>query len=568
MELAKGVPCLLRQIGALVVLAFVTPLGAQIGPRVAPAPLDVPAAPAAASSSIRIDLQLSPVPVDTLVLAEPVVVAAFRFKGLRTVRADELLQVLSAWVGRPLSSADLGQAMHQVTERLRTRGLLLAYAYAPRQAISNGVVEVVVVEGRIGDIALDVVDGTRVRRGVVERFLETVQPGETIRRDNVEHSLLLLNDLPGTRVDASFSTGVRQETADASIRVSNDGNAVSGSFAVDNAGLRSVGEYRADLSLRVASPFNLGDLLTVGALQSSGGGQTVGVLTYGLPVNGLGTRVGVRLAEQRYRLRKEFAVLDAHGEDNGVTWMASHPLLRRSDRNLTLALSYSRFAFDDRLDAVGFRSEVRHDVTALGLAYDNRDGWMGGGVNLIQAQYLAGKATQENQVLAALDSSPGGLGVYGPFSLLRARVQREQAVATDVSAYFSLTAQAASKNLDAGPELAFGGPDAVRGYPVGELYADEGYVARLEIRKGLRLVAGSRTTLSAFFDQGRARINKDPFPGDPANVRSMGSYGVGVAHVQGRLFSIQTWLAWRTGEPSVSAPDRTPRGWVSMVVWF
>ena len=51
-----------------------------------------------------------------------------------------------------------------------------------------------------------------------------------------------------------------------------------------------------------------------------------------------------------------------------------------------------------------------------------------------------------------------------------------------VSLYGAIYGQFASKNLDISEKMGLGGMYAVRAYPVGEAYADEGYVVNLEAR--------------------------------------------------------------------------------------
>ena len=552
----------------LLALALIAPAWlacAQVAPRVES--LDVPAAPLAQPPA-RLDLQLSPAPIERLVLGAPVQVNAFRFRGAHTVPEAELVRAVTPWTGRRLGTEELAQAADALTGRLREMGLLVAQAYVPRQEIRDGVVEIVVLEGRIGAIRLEVPEGARLSRAAAERFLAALRPGDTLRRDNVEHHLLILNDLPGTRLGAALVTGSEPDTADLRIKLDDDGNPVTGSLTLDNAGLPAAGDYRADLNLRLRSPLGIGDLISVRVRQSSSGGQTLGSLTYGLPVNGLGTRIGVRFVEQRYRISEEFTLLGLHGEQYSASLLASHPLIRRSDHNLTLGLSYSNIEFKDSIDVVAVANETRHRVASVSLASDFRDRLFGNAATALQAQLFSGRVLLLGPGAAAQDAAPGGLNVGGSFAMLRFRAERLQAIDGDSSVFFGIHGQIASKNLDAGPELVLGGPDAVRAYPVGELYADQGFVARIEYRRDIALSSGSRTTLSAFVDQARVHINRNPLRGDPSNKRGLGGYGLGLRHAIGEGVAIQSWFAWRTSEKSATAPERSPRVWVSVVTSF
>jgi hemolysin activation/secretion protein len=553
----------MRSAFCLVLLAAGAAYGQAVSPP-KPPPIDVPLPPTAPRDSLQLELRAAPRPA--LRVDAPVTVRAFRVTGATVVPAGELETALESWTGRPLAAEDLAKAAAAVAARLRNAGLLLAEAYVPEQAIQDGVVEIAVFEGRIGAVRLDVAPDARLRRAVAERFLAAMRGGELIRGDNVEHSLLLLNDLPGVRVDAKVVPGSAAGSADFLVGVADDGGAVSGSLTLDNGGLDSTGPYRADLVARWRSPLGLGDQLAARLLGSDTGGQQLASLVYGVPVNGLGTRVGVRYAEQRYRLGREFAELEAHGDSRATSLLAGHPIVRRSDRNVNVVGSYTDLQFSDRRDAVGLVSDTVHRVMGLGAAADLRDGLLGGGLTALQVQYLRGKVTLETPAAAELDAGPGGLNVAGDFSTWRLRLQRAQALTKRTSVHATVVVQTASKNLDAGPELALGGPEAVRAYPAGELYADEGTFGRLELRQGFVFYRDWQTTFSAFGDWAHARINKNPLPGDPANVRSLAGYGLGLHQALGADLAVQLWVAWRDGPPATSEADRSPRGWFS-IVW-
>jgi hemolysin activation/secretion protein len=548
---------------AALALAAAGALGQNV-PRLEP--LDVPAAPSSPPS--RVEFNLPPLAPGNWIPTEKVQVRGFRFNGLHSVPEALLQDFVAQWVGRSLDGAQLAELAAALTAKLRDTGLLIAQAWIPDQEARDGFVRVEVVEGRIGSVQLDTDGSSRLRRNVAERFLAPIRPGDVATRANVEQSLLVLNDLPGIRLDAALTAGANSEQADVRVKVVDDGAPISGTIRVDNAGLRAAGEIRGDINVRLRSPLGLGDLASARYLQSSGAGQTLASLTYGLPVSGYGTRVGLRVAEQRYRLNKEFTPLEATGDQHAIAMLASHPLIRRSDHNLMLAASYSETSYLDRLGAFALTSNSRHRVAAVSATYDSRDAWLGGGANGFQFQQLRGRAIQKDPFFLALDTDPGGLNVYGRYSVTRYRAQREQSLDRSTSLYIAMNGQFASRNLDAGAELPLGGPDGVRAYPVGELYADEGYIARVELRRRFSITDASTTALIAFIDEARVRINRNPLPGDPANRRGLGAYGFGVAHAAGRGLALQAWFAWRMSESAFTAPDRSPRVWVALTAAF
>ena len=82
----------------------------------------------------------------------------------------------------------------------------------PQQDVLNGVVEIAVLEGKLGDIAVEGKEHYSdrfIRRG----FTSVVTDG-VVRHDSLERSLLLLNEHPNLNVAASLEPGTSPGTTD------------------------------------------------------------------------------------------------------------------------------------------------------------------------------------------------------------------------------------------------------------------------------------------------------------------------------------------------------------------
>jgi hemolysin activation/secretion protein len=529
---------------------------------------DLPQVPEPAPPPASIDLRVPP-PARAVELAAPVTVRVFRVVGATSIDAAELQGILTPWVGRPIGSAELEQAVNALRTALRSRGLLVADAFVPAQEMTDGVLTVVVTEGRIGRVRVERAPDLRLRPGTVDAFLSAIQPGAPIRRDNVEHRLLLLNDLPGAKVSGSIVPGSELGTTDLLLDIENEPR-IAGRIGFDNAGMRGLGELRAIGELRFPGALGYGDQLTARLMQTAEGGrQTLASATYGLPVNGYGTRVGVRYVEQRYRVGREFAALRANGENRAFSLLASHPLRRRSDHNLGVEASYSEASYHDRQDAVSFSSASRQRFGAFAVTFDERDAWLGGGASALRLQLLSGEAILETPILAALDASPGGLGVAGRFHVLRMSADRRQVLGGATDILLSLRGQLASKNLEPGTELTVAGPNAVRALPTGELFADQGFIARADLRRVFSIFDAGPTLGRLFVDAARVETNRNAIAGDPANVRKVSGYGIALDQSLRQSVVLQVSLAWQaSGREPRTAPPRDPRVWASATVHF
>jgi hemolysin activation/secretion protein len=129
----------------------------------------------------------------------------------------------------------------------------------------------------------------------------------------------------------------------------------------------------------------------------------------------------------------------------------------------------------------------------------------------------------------------------------------------------------ASKNLDISEKMELGGAYAVRAYPEGESYGDEGYVATIEARLLLpEFGAGlpGRLQLIAFVDNGGVRYDRNRyFTGDRS--RNLTGAGVGVNWFAGNSFLVKAAYAHRIGDARVtSEPDKSGRVWVQLSKFF
>jgi hemolysin activation/secretion protein len=536
--------------------------GAQ--PRPEPLPL-----PEQAGPRDPLELRVAPSAPASVQLAAPLFVRAFRIVGAGPAETAALEALLAPWTARTLDASELTLLVGRLTSALHERGLLVAQVQVPAQDAADGVLTLMVLEGRIGKVRVDAAPDLRLRAETLDAFLSGLAPGETLRRDNVERQLLLLNDLPGSRLQGNLVPGSEAGTADLALAIENEPRA-TGRLVLDNAGMRGLGDYRAIGEMRLPSPLGHGDQLSARVMHAFDGGRhTIASATYGIPVNGRGTRVGVRYIEQRYRIGREFDALRANGDSNAVSVLASHPLVRRSDRNLGIEASYTHVAYHDRQDAVSFTSDSRQRVASLSMTFDTRDAWLGGGVSALHAQVLSGETILETPLIALLDTGPGGLGVAGRFHVLRLRAERSQALSPDSELFVWVRAQLASKNLDPGTEMAAAGLDAVRAYPTGELYGDQGVVARIEYRRVFSVLQPRATLGRVFFDAARVDLNRDPLPGDSRNSRELSGYGVAVDQAIRGGISLHAILAWRaSGGRPITAPDRDPRLWVAAQIRF
>ena len=507
-----------------------------------------------------------------------VVVNGFRITGNTIYPEDLLLAEVKEFVGKEQTIDGLNDAATKVRAYYRERGYFLVQAYLPQQEIKGGVIEIAVIEARIGKVGLNLKAGTRYSetlvRGIIEQHLKE---GAIITETSLETPLLLLNDLPNATVTSEIKPSQTVGAADLVISVSDDApSLVSGSIDADNYGNRYTGAWRGGISLNLSNPFALGDQLSYRGFTTDED-MLFQRAAYVVPVGYWGTRVGVAYSDFQYRLGKDFAPLLAHGQGTVKTVYAFHPFIRTRGANLILQAAYETKTLNDRVDTTSSNVDRIINTAKLGLVGDFRDSVFGGGLNSYSYTVTEGHGTINQAAVLAVDQAANGPHTAGSFAKSNYEFRRLQKLTDNSNLLIAIQGQKGSKNLMSAEKFSLGGPSGVRSYPTGEALGDTGVIFQAEYRyivPGSRL-GGGDVSLSGFYDQGWVRINENPLPatGNPAvdnNSRTLTGYGIGASIGRDSDYILRWMAAWKLeNEAAQSDPaPRNPRVWVQAIKWF
>lgn len=500
-----------------------------------------------------IDLDLPDAPQDQAMTGGPTVaISRFTLQGNRAISSEELLALLADLQGRTLTFGELQVGANRLTRLYRERGYPLARSYLPMQQVSEGVVNILVMEGRFGAIRLT--NDSRLSDDAVAAPLATLKPGDTVRADALESALLALRALPGIEAKATLQPGASVGLTDLVVNATS-APFITGGVDLDNYGNRYTGAYRLGLSLDANSPLNLGDRLSL-RLLGSNEDQRYARLAWQLPLGTKGTQLGLAYSAMRYELGKSFAGLDAHGEARIASLFALQPLRRTRDLSLYAQAQLDAKALEDNIGfgAAKIHSEKQSRVATLTLNGNSRDGWGGGGVNSFALSVSPGR----------LDCS-GACAVPESFVKVAPSLLRLQRLSDRFSLSTQLQGQWANENLDSSEKFALGGAFGVRAYPQGEASGDEGWMANLELRYAL---AESWQAI-VFLDHGQVTLDKNPAPASTAtNDRRLTGSGIGLSWMQ-QGWQVSTSAAWKTdGNTILSGPDRSPQFWARLSKGF
>ena len=500
---------------------------ANCAPSAAPAPQTMPAAPAAPPASFRLE--------------------GVRLSGVQALDAAELDALTAPYLHRAVTLADLEALAQQIGEKYRARGYFLAQAVVPVQTVQNGIVEISVIEGRLGEITVNVAPDAPITEAWVRVFLAPLQSGQALSGPEYERVMLLLSDLPGVRVSSQLEEGAQTGTTDLTVDVT-AARRWSFSLDADNQGVKETGRYRAGGSMRWASPFGIGDNLDARLMLSNTADLTLGRISYEAPLGARGLRAGLGFARINYQLGGEYADLDPYSIADIFDVSLSYPLIRSRRQNLFLRLGAEMKELKDDYRALGWVAKKRTTGLNLGWTWELRDTLLSGGYWASSGAWYHGRLNLRDADSANNDHGPNGLHTAGSFDKLTFQVSRLQRIAEHHALYLSLGGQWARKNLDPSEKLSLGGAQAVRAYPSGEVLVDKGLIGTLEWRWSLN----QSWTPFLFYDAATGWQSKKPLPTTEDNRRSLRGAGIGLQWARAGNFSINATLAWRNGTPRAS----------------
>ena len=228
----------------------------------------------------------------------------------------------------------------RVTLFYRNKGLILATAYVPEQEVTDGIVYLDVLEGRLGDVA--VADQQIFDENTISAAIRP-EIGSTVTEERIESALRRINDLPGLRVRGSFSPGDRIGETRLTLQVQEE-KAWDSRVIMDNHGSETTGEVRLFATTQWLNVGGRGHRLLVGALQSEGpDSSTFGLIEYEQPVTDDGQgRVRLNISSNEFSVARSAQLPAIFGETVNFTGIGSYQFLRGRTRNLRGEVGYTQ----------------------------------------------------------------------------------------------------------------------------------------------------------------------------------------------------------------------------------
>lgn len=423
------------------------------------------------------------------------------------LKPDELDALTAPYRGRTLRLSDLRELVAKVNEMYKSRGIVTAQASLPAQDVTAGVVRIRLVEGRVGKLRIE--GNASTDAGYITDRLR-LKPSDLIDLRRLEDDMVRFNRTNDAQMRADLQAGEAFGETDLVVTLVEPKRDDFRVF-LENSGSAGTGELRSGAAYQRRSLTGRRDDLFLSTAMADG--HRGNYLTYGLPVNTLGTRLTLGYFNDRTRIvHGLIASLKVTGEATAITASLRHPLVVGRDIQVDAVLGVKKRRTVNWIDNnLLSAADLNGSTLGLELQLPEATGYWTGNLEL---------ASGRNEPLGAERK---------PYHLIRGNLRRSLSLDADTTLVAATNWQYSHiPLLPASEQIVIGGESSVRGFATGLFSGDRGFVLNLELQRRMPLPEdwAWRASGFAFLDRGEVR----PFrpPGNQRSTDVLSSAGGGV----------------------------------------
>jgi len=165
---------------------------------------------------------------------------------------------------RGITLGQIETVANKITQFYRERGFILAKAYIPKQKVRDGVVNLTLLLGTLGEVAVngEQMYGADMLKSVFDDMME-----KPVTNKMVEENLFIINNYPGINVDGYFEPGYQVGDTKLNINVKNEAR-YNANLRMDNHGTDESGLYRFYADFQVNNLLGTADRIQASLLET------------------------------------------------------------------------------------------------------------------------------------------------------------------------------------------------------------------------------------------------------------------------------------------------------------
>jgi len=370
---------------------------------------------------------------------------------------------------RGVTLGQIETVAHEITRFYRQRGFVLAKAYIPKQRVRDGVVNLTLLLGMLGEVS---VNGNALYRAETLNMVFDGLLGAPVTNKMIEESLFVLSDYPGLTVDGFFEPGAQVGDTRLNINVK-DERRYMGHVRLDNHGTDEAGLYRLYTDIQLNNTLGLADYLRASLLRAEAPDNTT-YWQFAYESNFFSPRFRLGLESSRNQFavdRTQVADLELNGEVDVFAFNARYIARRGRTGNSHYELRAESIKSDLQIgEALDFNNALDEELTHLSLKYrfdfldDDKKRLHDGSIQYTRGSFDLGAKTgqEENYHILSLD--------YTLLTFLKVPFTESESRLLYRSSF-----QYAGVNLSKIARFSLAGPTRARGFSPSFFTADDAF---------------------------------------------------------------------------------------------
>jgi hemolysin activation/secretion protein len=428
-----------------------------------------------------------PAPVTPSEAPVRVLVQRIEVTGSTVFGSNDFAPIIQSAEGQSLTLEELRTIADRITQLYLDQGYITSRAVLVEQVVSEGVIQIRVVEGALERIEVE--GNHRVNTSYIR---DRIQLGAStpLNQANLEDQLRLLRlDPLFENITANLRAGSGLGQSILIVQVT-EADPLVANFSSDNYSPPSVGSERFGVSASYLSLTGLGDTLSATYARSTTGGSDLFDFSYRVPLNPMNGTLELRAAPSSYRITDpKFSALNIEGNSDLYELSFRQPLLRSPREEFALSLGFTYRDGETFINNFSVDNSTT-SVFKFGQDYVLRDVQ---GAWALQSQFNLGTG-----LFDATQNS--GSQADGQFFSWLGQAQRVQILNPNNLLIVQADLQLSPDPLLSSQQFVIGGGQSVRGYRQNSRIGDNGFRFSAEDRISiLRDEAGTPTLQFAPF---------------------------------------------------------------------
>lgn len=391
------------------------------------------------------------------------VLKEIRITGMTVFNPEEIVSSYKSYYNKEVTLKDLEKIAKEIQNKYDKKGYLTTNVFIPEQDIKDGVIEIRVVEGKMGELKIE--GNKYFSTDLIKSYFHS-KKNEILNVETLRKDILRLNGNPDLEVKIIVSPGVEPETSDITLQV-NDTFPWHVGIAEDTLGTRLTGKYRTSYTLRCTNLTGNADTFFEDTLFTRlSFGESV---SYSLPLGTNGTKFGIDATYFKMKIGKEFVPSDIIGRTQIYSPHVSWELALSEDYQANFSLGMDIKSVIKKEQSVQIADDQLR-LPWLGFDFNKQD--LHGSTSFSPRVTLGTSsfwgASSRNHTSASRANTGGEFIKYTQF------LNRTQRM--PLKSYMTLRSQlqVASHTLPSVEQFQLGGAYSVRGYPEGVYLCDTG----------------------------------------------------------------------------------------------